>query len=1459
VWDTLSMMTFGAISTTINVEFEDVRFLRATTISTGQKVDLNIMIHYGNGQFEISENAVTVVSGIVRNVETAGPNNEEVENFKGGFNVLEKKDFYKELRLRGYHYQNLFQGVEKAQGDGLKAIIKWNKNWPCFLDTMLQLIILAKDSRSLYLPTRIRRIRIDSKKQRVALNSTCDALLVASYDPEIKMIKCGGVEICDMSVNVIARRKPTGSEVFESYRFLPLVPSETLTIANGVHVLTQIITENLINLPKLKIIEIHSKNVAPIIPLFDESIAKSPLIKGDLRFLTEQPDLFFENVISLRNTRVSALKGYTLTIAMDNATSQVEEVLKSIGEQSFLLVRKSGNATFTEVPTDFNMITAIPTENETLVLLQRKPAAKPVDTPVVVVEVLSTDYNYKWLEVVKANIKTGPVLLVAQNDQTPGLLGLVNCLRREPGGENVRCVIIMDRLLPKFDFDNSLYASQLELGLAVNVYRNSVWGTYRYFELKPSLQETTRLDHVYANVQRIGDLSSFDWFNGSLKPTVDRLVNVHYSSINFRDVMLASGRLSLEFCRGSRIEDDCVLGLEFSGINSNGDRVMGMVKSGSMATQVLSQEHLTWIIPEDWSLRDAATIPAVYITVYYAYFFGKSVMRNNSILIHAGSGGIGLAAIRIALAYGLEVFTTVSTQQKRKFILGLFPQLKEENIGNSRDCSFEQLVMRRTKGRGVDFVLNSLSDDKLAASVRCLARGGTFLEIGKFDIMNNSSLGMSAFQNETTFRAVFADNLIDMPEERKIIYELIDKDLRTGIIQPLHSTAFQVNEIEQAYRYMSTGKHVGKVMIQMRELEHSLASVPIKVNPKLYCKPDLVYIVAGGLGGFGLEFCDWLVVRGARNLVLNSRRGITTTYQAYRISLWESYGCQVVVNTADIGSYQGAKSLLVDSLIYGQIGGIFNLAVVLRDSILDNQSVEKYRECIAPKAIATRYFNELSRILCPKLEHFVVFSSASSRGNAGQSNYGMANSIMERIIEQRVQDKLPGKAIQWGAIGEVGLVAEMSKGKDIEVAGTLQQRISSCLNALDLLLTSPQAVVSSVVVADKSGGEMGQDGQLTLIKSVMKIMGIRDIKAISKNASLAELGMDSLMSVEIKQVLEREFDVFLTAQQLRSVTFAKLEELSGTGAGGKLETEEPSKHKIPTKKLFENLGDESVSGVTLLPINSLKGKSPQIVFVPGIEGVASPTWHGLGANMKTPSKVLQFMKSQHLTDLNAVVNSVFDEVYQIFSNQAEYCIVGHSFGSLIALKVASMLEKLGKVGRVILIDGSPEYLFRLSEGLHRSTQTGNHENDLIMILFTHFCSSEFLDDFIKKLQACDNLSLKIDLISTYMSTEFKTNYSKKYINDITVAILNRLKIIMSMSENKDAMYGIMDVKLKSPITLIRPTQASFADIVEDYDLRKYSEQEITIKYIEGHHLSVLENIELTNILNNISSQYTNAS
>lgn len=190
--------------------------------------------------------------------------------------------------------------------------------------------------------------------------------------------------------------------------------------------------------------------------------------------------------------------------------------------------------------------------------------------------------------------------------------------------------------------------------------------------------------------------------------------------------------------------------------------------------------------------------------------------------------------------------------------------------------------MERTNGEGVNFILNSLSEEKLQASFRCLRRGGTFFEIGKFDIVNNSNLGMGMFAQEATFRVIFADRLADMPAESKYIFELIEKDLNNGIIQPIPSTVFAANELEKAFRYLSTGKHMGKVVIQVRENEDSVYSLPLKMVPKMVCDPNLVYIIVGGLGGFGLEFADWLVMRGAKYLVLSSRRGATTAYQFYR-------------------------------------------------------------------------------------------------------------------------------------------------------------------------------------------------------------------------------------------------------------------------------------------------------------------------------------------------------------------------------------------------------------------------------------------------------------------------------------------------------------------------------------------------------------------------------------------------
>lgn len=378
------------------------------------------------------------------------------------------------------------------------------------------------------------------------------------------------------------------------------------------------------------------------------------------------------------------------------------------------------------------------------------------------------------------------------------------------------------------------------------------------------------------------------------------------------------------------------------------------------------------------------------------------------------------------------------------------------------------------------------------------------------------------------------------------------------------------------------------------------------------------------------------------------RCGSTYLIVLFPCRIWETYGTKVMISTADITTRTGCEKLLQESMQMGPIGGIFNLAVSLQDSILENQTVEKFMACMAPKAGATQHLDELSRRMCPQLRYFVIFSSVScGRGNAGQSNYGMANSVMERIIERRVAHGLPGKAIQWGAVGEVGLVADMTEDKlDMEIGGTLQQRISSCLTELDALLTTEPAIVASMVVAEKRIGSGGKDN---IIESVLNIMGIRDIKSISMTASLSEVGMDSLMAVEIKQTLEREFEIFLTPQDLRSLTFAKLQEFADAQLK---EGTDNVKLKLASEKkldvfhqMLRNMGDESTSDKMLLRLHSknLTEKfNSCLLIVPGIEGVAGSTWHSVAAAINLPTFVLQLQQTIDATSVPEIVQRVIE-------------------------------------------------------------------------------------------------------------------------------------------------------------------------------------------------------------------------
>ncbi|CAG7824088.1 unnamed protein product, partial [Allacma fusca] len=238
----------------------------------------------------------------------------------------------------------------------------------------------------------------------------------------------------------------------------------------------------------------------------------------------------------------------------------------------------------------------------------------------------------------------------------------------------------------------------------------------------------------------------------------------------------------------------------------------------------------------------------------------------------------------------------------------------------------------------------------LEASVRCLAKYGRFLEIGKFDLFNNTALGMEIFLRSVNFQGILLDDVIQgESEDKDEIADLIRAGIESGVVKPLPYALFSNNQLEEAFRFMATGKHMGKVVVSIRDDSHS----DILSLPRTYFYSHKSYVLIGGLGGMGLEIANWMVSRGARNLVFVSRSGLSTGYQAYRVKVWRDQGVNVIIDNSDVSTQSGAETTLRLAVGLGPVGGIFNLAVVLKDAMFQNQTAEHFEIVSKAKILAT--------------------------------------------------------------------------------------------------------------------------------------------------------------------------------------------------------------------------------------------------------------------------------------------------------------------------------------------------------------------------------------------------------------------------------------------------------------------------------------------------------------------------
>ncbi|KAJ5662751.1 hypothetical protein N7462_011677 [Penicillium macrosclerotiorum] len=570
---------------------------------------------------------------------------------------------------------------------------------------------------------------------------------------------------------------------------------------------------------------------------------------------------------------------------------------------------------------------------------------------------------------------------------------------------------------------------------------------YRKFQ-QQRFRENETVDHEFAIQDGVIHIPRYH----SKKDDVE--IDVKFVGLNFRDLMVSLGML----------QGKSDIGLEGSGVVRRvgsdvahvheGDRVL-FLASPAFSTRVVVSGALVVALPAELPLDQAATIGCAYTTAVYCLLNLGRLQKNMSVLIHSAAGGVGIASIMLCQMLGVQIFATVGNQEKAQYLIETFG-IRKEHIFDSRSTSFAPNLLKRTRGQGVDLVLNSLAGDLLLASWECVAEGGMMVEIGKRDLMGHSMLPMDRFLANRSFMGV---DILSLAKSRpQVVLECL-KTISTLLakksiapIQPIRR--FAADQITDAFKHMQEGKHMGKIVVEM---PNDTSSLPMTKTPAQisFCE-DVAYLLVGGLGGLGRAVAQWMVENGARNLVFLSRTAGTRDKDVKFIYELELQGCHPLLIQGDVANLEDVKRAVAAS---GKpMKGVIHMAMLMKDSPFFSMTHDQWTEALRPKVEGV--WNLHKALQSDKLDFFLMFSSvAAAAGSAGQANYTAANTFLNAFARYRQSLGLTASVLDVGWITDVGYVSQRPELLDMmRSKGFIPLREIHLLAAMQLLLAPPKLV-----------------------------------------------------------------------------------------------------------------------------------------------------------------------------------------------------------------------------------------------------------------------------------------------------------------------------------------------------------------------------------------------------------------